>query len=269
MIKGDLTTPFNLNVAVAYFLLRQIFQELGQRLADVWVYRYVNVCAEEEREDFLGQLIYCSYEVEDAWIAAKLLVLDHLQAKLPLPPELAYWYSQTLKGTLPQPKTTGKDANTHFVRDLGIVVVAPVFIEEGGLKGTRNGDGPSECCDEGGSACDVVGKALAALEDKCSEEWKSSSDGESEEVVKEDKKPRPKVLTYKGVEGIWTESTSPDSFRYRYGPSRRPVIEQPRFCLSKPRKTAARRGPSKKVGAQTSINPAILELLRHLWNDIE
>ena len=189
MMKGDLTTPFNQNVAVAYFLLKHIFQELGERLADVWVYRYVNVCAEDEREDFLGQLIDCSYEDEEAWIAAKLLVLDHLQAKLPLPPELAYWYSQTLNRAFPKPSTTGKDANTNFVRDLGIVVVVALLIEEKGLKGTRNGGGPSECCDEGGSACDVVGKALAALEDKCSEEWKSPSDGESEELMKHLRRP--------------------------------------------------------------------------------
>ena len=198
---------FDEYVAFAGLMLVMVREGWGETLADGWVYCYVN--DEDRREDLLLELIVCSEEVKEAWDSLSLIAQGLLLERKPLPHELADWLVQALEGTRPQPKSRGKDPYANFFRNSAIVL-AVSFLSRDSIRATRNGSGPPECCYEGGSACDAVGMAVA-------------------EIYEE---PR----SYKSIEGIWTESASPESHLSRFGPSRRPLVRHPKCALSKPGK---------------------------------
>ena len=199
---------FDQYVEFAGLILVIVRERWGETLADGWVSCYVN--DEERREDLLLELIVCSEEVKEAWDSLSLIAQGLLLERKPLPHELADWLVQALEGTRPQPKSTGKDPYANFFRNSAIVL-AVSFLSRESLRATRSAGGPPECCYEGGSACDAVGMAVA-------------------EIYEE---PR----SYKRIEGIWTESASPESHLFRFGPSRCPIVRHPIFVLSKPGKS--------------------------------
>ena len=201
-------STFDEYVEFAGLMLVIVREGWGETLADGWVYCYVN--DEEGREDLLLELIVCSEEVKEAWDSLSLIAQGLLLERKPLPPELADWLVQALEGTRPQPTSRGKEPYANFFRNSAIVL-AVSFLSRDNIRATRSGGGPPECCYEGGSACDAVGLAVA-------------------EIYEE---PR----SYKSIEGIWTESASPESHLSRFGPSRRPIVRHPKFVLSQPGKS--------------------------------
>ena len=205
---------FDAYVEFAGLMLVLVREEWGETLADGWVYGYVH--DEERREALLLELIVCSEEVKEAWDSLSLIAQGLLLERKPLPHELADWLVQALEGTRRQPKSRGKDPYANFFRNSAIVL-AVSFLSRERIKATRNGGGPPECCYEGGSACDAVGLAVA-------------------EIYEE---PR----SYKNIEYIWTESASPDSHLYRFGPSRCPIVRHPTCVLSTPAKSRGRHAP--------------------------
>ena len=222
---------FNFYVMLAYFSLKTICQEHGERLADIWVHYYVMDCEEEKQEEFLEELIECSTQEREAWDALILIVQSHhIQERLPLPKNLEVWNFEATAEYRQKPKAQGNYPYTKFVRDLALVSTVFVLTEEEGINATRNlsrtignktNDYP-QCCYEGGSAIDIVGVAWDQYDEKYEE--------------KSSEKPRKMALSYKRIENIWRASASPESPFYRLGPSKRPIIEHPKFILRRFRK---------------------------------
>ncbi len=216
---------FNQYVDFACEGVQIMHKQHGKRLADVWMHRYARDCAGDDRNVFVHELIMCSKTELEAWRALQLITLYHRLHETPLPQNLDLWTSLVAGEIRGEPQTTGTDAHTNFVRNMAIVVVVLLLTKGENIKATRSIDGFSECGYKGGSACDVVGKALAKLDE-----------------AKLD-------LKYKTIEGIWTATASPDSPLYRYGPSRRPFIEHPRFLLIDPEKSDDWIRPSENLMA--------------------
>ena len=87
-----------------------------------------------------------------------------------------------LRRNLRQPVSRGRPARTG--RDRVFILAIGAVCEDYGLSETRkNRDGPSECCAEGGSGCDVVGAALPG----------------------KIKHGQPRFLSYSRVRSIWGE----------------------------------------------------------------
>ena len=232
-------------VGYARELVTILHMRHGKRLAEVWARRYARDCVGDDRTVFIHELLMCSEQESEAWNALELIVLYHHLHEIPLPQALQLWTSLVAADIRREPKTSGTEAYTLFVRDMAIVVIVFLLTEGEGIKATRSVDGVSVCGYEGGAACDVVGVALAEL------------DG----VRPED------GLKYKTIEGIWTASASPDSPLYRYGPSRRPFIEHPRFLLLDPEKSDGRKGPSENFAAFSTPFRILEDLLSAIEND--
>ena len=245
MSEVDIFT-FNQYVDFACETVQIMHKQYGERLADVWVHRYARDCAGDDRNVFVQELIMCSETESEAWKALQLITLYHRLNETPLPQNLDLWTSLAAGEIRGEPQTTGPDAHTNFVRDMAIVVVVFLLTEVAGIKGTRSSDGLSECGYEGASACDVVGKALADLK------------GLSPD----------KSLKFKTIETIWSATTSPDSPLYRYGPSRRPFIEHPRFLgIDPPPKSDEWLRPSENLMALSTPFRILEDLLSGLEND--
>ena len=245
MSEVDLTT-FNEYVDFARKGVQIMHKQHGERLADVWVHRYARDCAGDDRTVFIQELIICSQEESEAWEALRLIVLYHRVHETPLPQNLDLWTSLVAGGIRQEPQTTGTDAHTNFVRNMAIVVVVFCLTRVEGIKATRSIDGFSECGYKGGSACDVVGVALAELDGVLPAEG----------------------LKYKTIEGIWTATASPDSPLYRYGPSRRPFIEHPRFLpIAPPKKSDEWIRPSENLTELSTPFRILEDLLSAFEND--
>ena len=236
---------FNQYVDFACEAVQIMHKQHGERLADVWMHRYARDCAGDDRNVFVHELIICSETESEAWKALQLITLYHRLNETPLPQNLDLWTSLAAGESRGEPQTPGQDAHTNFVRDMAIVVVVLLLTKVEGIKATRNAAGPSECGYEGGSACDVVGKAL----------WDLSG------------LPLDKNLKYKTIEGIWTATASPDSALYRYGPSRRPFIEHPRFLFIDPEKSDDWIRPSENLMALSTPFRILEDLLSAFEND--
>ena len=236
---------FNQYVDFACETVKIMHKQYGERLADVWVHRYARDCAGDDRNVFVQELIMCSETESEAWKALQLIVLYHRLHETPLPENLDLWTSLAAGEIRGEPQTTGTDAHTKFVRNMAIVVVVFLLTEVEGFKATRSPDGLSECGYEGGSACDVVGKALADLK------------GLSPD----------KSLKYKTIETIWSAAASPHSPLYRYGPSRRPFIEHPRFLLMDLEKSDDGIGPSENLMELPTLYRIIQDVLSAVENN--
>ena len=106
-----------------------------------------------------------SAESKQAWDSVKLIAESLLRDGERLPAELSRWLADVLadhgkpkkKRRRPRPATGGSlDANRDWVICGAVHHVGLRF----NLPPTRNGDGPEACCAEGGSACDVLGRAF-------------------------------------------------------------------------------------------------------------
>ena len=75
---------------------------------------------------------------------------------MPMPAELANWAADVLEGRIDRPPKGEKRLANRNLALADTVLFIKVLRD---LKPTRSGAGPSECCAEGGSACDVVGAA--------------------------------------------------------------------------------------------------------------
>ena len=181
-------TTFNEYVECASWILAIQRLELGETLVDRWARWYEE--HEERREDLLRELIGCSGKFTAAWHVVNRIAQDYLRTRRPLPPELADWLANVLDGTVRRPKPRRKDRCDNANRNHAIVTAVSYLVDKG-LKPTRNivqfisesNLQYPNCCRSGGSACDVVGKAVS-------------------EVYKEYLRYK-KPLGYKSIERIW------------------------------------------------------------------
>ena len=126
---------------------------------------YRKVLPVRGRNDFLHDLIAESGNNKTAWDSVKLIAEDLLRDAEQLPDALADWLADVLSDQgkpkkdqrRPRPAKGGSpDANRDWVICGAVNHVGMRF----NLPPTRNGAGPEKCCAEGGSACDVVGRAI-------------------------------------------------------------------------------------------------------------
>ena len=132
---------------------------------DTRVRVYRKVLPERGRDEFLRSLIAKSTDNKVAWDSVKAIGESLLRDADHLPDELAEWIADVLtdqrkpkkQQRRPRPTKGGSpEANHDWVICGAIHHIGVRF----GLEPTRNGAGPPECCAEGGSACDVVGRAV-------------------------------------------------------------------------------------------------------------
>ena len=208
-------TTFNAYVNLAYLIVANVNSHLGETLADIWRDDYINDVA--RREALLGELLCCSDEEKVAWDALLLIVQFHIGEDMPLPFRLKHWLLEMLANIRRKPKPKGIDPYANYVRDVAIVEAVDFLSTQEGIQATRNINQKKNekkngkkndlrCAVTGGrSACDMVGIAVRR--------HFGQSPG------------------YKRIEGIWLESASPKSPLYRFGPSKRPIIEHPLYIL--------------------------------------
>lgn len=190
--------------------VRTIFQNVdeqhGKTLDQVWVRHYARDCEEDCQVYFLRSLIFSTDTIPEAKKALGLIVTyHHYHNLLPLPRILDVWTGEVAAGIRQEPPTPGPDLSADIVRNWAIVKGMSYLIKVEGLQPTRNitqnGNYLADCEFEGGSACDVVGKAVR-------EHYGVN-------------------LGYKRVEGIWLSSCLRGSPFYRFGPSDGPFIQHP------------------------------------------
>ena len=160
-------TKLNKHVASARTVFQNVHEQHGETLDQVWVRHYARDCVEDWRVYFLRSLIFCTDTIPEARKALGLIVTyHHLHNLLPLPRILEVWTGEVAAGILQEPKTRGPNLYADFVKRWAMVKAMSHLIEVEGLQPTRNirqnGNYLADCCLEGGSACDVVGKAVGA-----------------------------------------------------------------------------------------------------------
>lgn len=126
---------------------------------------YLRVLPEGAREDFLRDLIAQSAESGNAWDAVKLIGENLLRDGECSPPGLAEWLADVLadhgkrkaEQRRPRPARDGsREANRDWVICGAINYIGQLY----DLPPTRTAAKGEVCCAEGGSACDVVGRAV-------------------------------------------------------------------------------------------------------------
>ena len=116
----------------------------------------------QTRAEHLDELIADAERNKYAWDALKWCAEAHLRTREPMPDILADWLADVLADTLAgrKERRPAKGSSTELkARSIYLAVyhVAQRF----GLKPTRNSEpAGGMACAEGGSACDVVGKAF-------------------------------------------------------------------------------------------------------------
>ena len=125
---------------------------------------YRAVLPVRSRGEYLHELIAESATSKRAWDSVALIAQGLVQEGEPLPPELAEWVvdvlsDQSTQGDRRRPRPT-KGGNPEANRDWLICLAVSHIARTFGLAPTRPG-GPPKCCAEGGSACDVVGRAAS------------------------------------------------------------------------------------------------------------
>ena len=124
-------------------------------------------------EDVQGQLLHDliadSEKTKLSWDAVSLIAREYHRKSLAYPPELHDWVDDVLAGKRTSPPT-GAQAKSE--RDRQVCIAIEYLVKQFDLPPTRNisqtidgkkSDWP-HCCAEGGSACDVVGKALGEVD---------------------------------------------------------------------------------------------------------
>ena len=124
----------------------------------------------DEQEQFLHELIADSKKTKLSWDAVSLIAQEHIREEWTLPPELRDWVIGVLARKEEWERPT-KRAQATSERDRQVCIAIASLMKQFGLPPMRNisqtidgkkSDWP-HCCAEGGSACDVVGKALGEV----------------------------------------------------------------------------------------------------------
>ena len=185
---------FRAAVEIARNILRREREVWGATAPEGMVRLYERRAA-DTREDYLRDLIWCSEEIAVAWDSLSLIARGILRDGEQLPDALAEWVVDVLDDQTkpkkdrrrPRPTRRGQDPDGKLSRNRA-VMVAVRHLASQGIRATRNmtrkRERLPEACFEGGSACDAVGIAAG--------------------------------MNYKAIEGIWTDSASPESPIYRF-----------------------------------------------------
>ena len=111
---------------------------------------------ERQREPWLRDRIRCSETSRSTWDALAAMARLFLRERRRLPDALADWAADALEGRRPRPPRSAEDAARRKV-EVWLGVLHLVCLHD--LKPTRALNGLPECCAEGGTALDVIGKA--------------------------------------------------------------------------------------------------------------
>ena len=122
-------------------------------------------------------LISLSKKSQTYWDGVKLIVRQMVERGEPLPSELGDWAVEVATNALPRPPGTS-DAHEVLVRDRLIHVVGRMLIARGFKPIYRRRDSikkgdPGRACAEGGSICDVIGRAFGMNYDAVARAWGS------------------------------------------------------------------------------------------------
>ena len=152
--------------AVAYakqaYLSRR---ELTETPVQTRVRVYRKVLPKRGRDEYLCGLIAESVRDKLAWDTVRQIAQELLRDGEDLHPELAAWIADVLAD---QQRPRGdkrrarpaKGGSDYANRDWMICGAIHGVGQPYDLPPTRNTSGPKQCCAEGGSACDVVGRAV-------------------------------------------------------------------------------------------------------------
>ncbi len=123
---------------------------------------FFEALTDRQREPYLRNRITESETSREAWDSLCLISRDLLKKGHPLPQELGQWVAQVLddlvhpSATQPRPPKGDSGARTKVL----IYSLIYSFTENFGLFPTRgNATILPKCCAQGGTACDVVGRA--------------------------------------------------------------------------------------------------------------
>ncbi|MCY4550604.1 MAG: hypothetical protein OXC28_19750 [Defluviicoccus sp.] len=147
-------------------------------------------CLYPNKDKLVSRLALISLHWRWAWEALSAL-LDRTSRNdsEPVPSGLVRWAADAAAGRTRKP-TKG---NRPFAnRDIAIADAVLFVQTTHGLRPTRSGAGPEECCREGGSACDAVGVALDIIAGPGAE-WAKAKD-------------ETRFRGYKNIERIWLQS---------------------------------------------------------------
>ena len=120
------------------------------------------IITDRQRGPYLRNRITESETSREAWDSLCLIARDLLKKGHPLPEELGQWVAQVLDDLVhppaAQPRPPTGDSNAR--KKVLIYMLIHSFVENFGLNPTRgNATNLPECCAQGGTACDVVGRA--------------------------------------------------------------------------------------------------------------
>ena len=219
----DKRTMFEKHVADVRTICQNVDKQHGKTVDQVWLRHYARDCEEDCQVYFLRSLTYCTDTIPEARKALGLIVTYHHNHNLlPLPCILDVWIKEGGEGIQQEPTTPGPYVSTDIVRNWAMVKGMFYLIKVVGLQPTRNitqnGNYLADCDFEGGSACDVVGKAVG-------EHYGDN-------------------LGYKRIEGIWLSSLLRGSPFYRFGPSDGPFIQHPLILRHYARQRLGRPDPA-------------------------
>ena len=157
---------FQRRVAYTYSaFLSQHQHQFGATPAETRARIFRKVLPKRGRDDFLRDLIAESVNTKLAWDSVKLIAEDLLRDGEQLPYALAKWVADVLSDhgkakkdrRRPRPTKGGSPETNHYWVICGAIQYIGTLYN---LPPTRNGGGPGECSAEGGSACDIVGRAV-------------------------------------------------------------------------------------------------------------
>ncbi len=108
-------------------------------------------------DEIMEMLVETSETEAWAWDVLDSLVVRQMRTERPVLPGIVWiWAADSRDRTLRRPRKgrIRRPSDNIVIADTVHVVKARF-----GVNATRNGAGPSDCCAEGGSACDIVGSA--------------------------------------------------------------------------------------------------------------
>ena len=129
---------------------------------------YLAVAASPFPVHDIRRLLTESATNKHSWDGLSLIAQELLQQGEPLPQELGQWVADVLADHAAKPRDKRRPrprqgGSPDALRDHIIRWAVRALCMRYHLKPTRNGAAPDDCCAEGGSACDIVGAALAAM----------------------------------------------------------------------------------------------------------
>lgn len=148
--------------SIRWFAGRQRSETLADALADQY---FVHAVIGPE---ILQELIRCSEKYTPARDALGIIGCRLRRKGMPLPDKLADWLVklEELGGHRVRPKPRGEGPYANYYRNAFILKVVSDLFREENVRPTRAGGGPTECCPDGGTGCDVAGVALLREDNK-------------------------------------------------------------------------------------------------------